>query len=191
MQTDARLVKDVQNARERCAYLSCKAYSLTLAARESRCAARKAQVLQSDVFEKAETGFYLFNYPVGNDMLFFAELQSVDKVYRFGNGHVSHAGDVYAADRYGERFLSQTLSAAFGACDLGHALFDLGAHGRALSLKIPTLEVFAYTLEWAREFTRKGAVFPLALVAQVELFACRKAGYPYLRRAARLSAYRA
>ena len=60
---------------------------------------------------------------------------------------------------------------AFRTGDLGHALFYLGAHGRTLRLEIPALKIFAYALERAREFACKRAVFPLALVAEVKLFA--------------------
>ena len=80
-------------------------------------------------------------------MLLFAQLERLDKFYRFGHGHVAHARDVNASDRDGKRLLAQTLTMAFRAGDLGHALFYLGAHGRALRLEIPALKVFAYTLE--------------------------------------------
>ena len=171
VQADARLIEDIQHPRERSADLRCKPYALALAARERRRAAREAKILKSDIFEKAEARLDLFKDPVGNYMLFFAQLERLDKFYRFGHGHIAHARYVNAADRDGKRLLAQALSMAFRAGDLGHALFYLGAHGRALRLEIPALKVFAYTLERAREFACKRAVFPLTLVAEVKLFA--------------------
>lgn len=60
---------------------------LALAARERRRAAREAEILKSDIFEKAEARLDLFNDPVGNYMLLFAQLERLDKFYRFGHGH--------------------------------------------------------------------------------------------------------
>ena len=118
MKSDARLIENIQYTSERCAYLCCKAYSLALAAGQGRRTAGKAQILQTYIFKKAETGFDLFYYPVGDDMLFFVQLQSVNKIHSLDNGHIAHTCDIYPSDCNRKRFLSQTLTMALGACDL-------------------------------------------------------------------------
>ena len=169
VQSDARLVEDVEHAHERGAYLRREPDALALAARERRRRARERQVLQPHAREEAETGAYLLEDAVGNHHVPRAEGrgQRLDEGQFLRDRHVAEVDDGHAAHGDGEGLLFEPLAAAVRAGVLAEVLLILLAHGLALRLAVAPLEAVHQALEGLAERARaaRGLVLQLQRLA--------------------------
>ena len=147
MESDARLVKDIEHAHQRAADLGRKADALALAAAERSRAARKGQITQSHALEEVEPLDDLLKNLRTDDALLFGQLEVLHKCDRVRDALLAEVGDVDAADRDGKALLAQTLTAACVAGNFRHVGADLVLDPVRRGLAVAALEVRDHALE--------------------------------------------
>ena len=122
VQTDTRLVQNIQHAGQIRADLGRQTNALAFAARQRTCRARQGEILQPDTLQKAESGADLFDDAVADQMLALAHgrLKSVEKLQRFGDGFVGELLDVQPADRHRQYLGLQTGAVTLGTQNIPH-----------------------------------------------------------------------
>ena len=121
VQSDGRLVKDIENAHQARADLRRQTDTLRLAAGERRARARERQVFESYRAQEAEAVFDLLQNTLADAHLLLGQRQLIHKVERVDDGFFAVVADAKSADRDGERFAAEPLAAAGGAGALAHA----------------------------------------------------------------------
>ncbi len=139
MQAYARLVKNIQNAGKRTAYLRCKTDTLTFTARQSCRTARKREITKPHVAQKADSVIYFLYDAVRNHMLGRSKLGCIGISLYVVDSHIADFGNIFAA--YGDRkgFLFQSFAAADGTIGGAHIAFYVPLYPFGLGLGIPTL----------------------------------------------------
>ena len=102
VQTDRRLIEDIQNAHEARTDLRGKADTLALAAGERCRCARKREIAQTHRLQKAETGFDLAQNLLGNHGEIALQLQILYKRQRVGNRQAAKLHNIESAHRHGQ-----------------------------------------------------------------------------------------
>ena len=169
VQADARLVKDIQHAHQRRADLRGQTDALRLSAGERPGRARKRQILQADIFQKAEAVADLLQDRLGDHSLRALEPEAVQKVQLPADGETAELRDGQAADCDRPRNIREPLAAAVRAGRGRHIFLQLLAHRVGLCLAEAALKVGQDALEGLLE--RAAAV--AALIAKLQLFPAR------------------
>ena len=149
VQSDARLIENVEHAHERGADLRGQPDALRFAAGERRRGAREREILQADALQKTETAADLFEDASGDHRLHIGQLrfERVKEAQTLRYGEIAELGDIHSADGDGENFLPETAAAAVRAGRFRHALLDLRAHGRALRFAVTSFEIVRHALK--------------------------------------------
>ena len=134
VQTDARLVEDVEHADERRADLRGEADALRLAARERRRGALQREVAHPDVVQEAQPLRDLPDDAVADEALRLAQRQPAEEAERLAHAEERELVDVEPADGDGEAGRLEPRPVALRARPVGHVLLDLLAHLLGLGL---------------------------------------------------------
>ena len=169
VQSDGRLVEDIQHPHQAAADLCGKPDALALAAGERRARARKRQIVQTDRLQKAEAVFDLLQNALADTQLLLGEREGIDKRDLLRHAHARERVNVHAADRHRQRLAPQPAALTRGAGALAHALLQLRAHALALRLLIAAFEVVDDALKRLVEH----ALAARLVVVQLQLFALR------------------
>jgi len=169
VQSDGRLVEDIQHPHQAAADLRGKPDALALAAGERRARARKRQIVQTDRLQKAEAVFDLLQNALADTQLLLGEREGIDKRDLLRHAHARERVNVHAADRHRQRLAPQPAALTRGAGALAHALLQLRAHALALRLLIAAFEVVDDALKRLVEH----ALAARLVVVQLQLFALR------------------
>lgn len=121
VQSDRRLVEDIEDAHQARADLRRETDALRLAAGERRARARERQVFQTHRAQEAEAVFDLLQNALADAHLLLGQRQLIHKVERVDDGFFAVVADAKSADRDGEGFAAEPLAAATGAGALAHA----------------------------------------------------------------------
>ena len=121
VQSDGRLVEDIEHAHQARADLRRHPDALGFAARERRARARERQVFESYRAQEAEAVFDLLQNALADAHLLLGQRQLIHKVERVDDGFFAVVADTKSADRDGEGFAAEPLAAAGGAGTLAHA----------------------------------------------------------------------
>ena len=121
VQSDGRLVKDIEDAHQARADLRRQTDTLRLAAGERRARARERQVFESYRAQEAEAVFDLLQNALADAHLLLGQRQLIHKVERVDDGFFAVVADAKVPDRDRERFAAQSLAAAGGTGALAHA----------------------------------------------------------------------
>ena len=147
VQSDGRLVEDIEDAHQARADLRRQTDALRFAAGERRARARERQVFESYRAQEAEAVFDLLQNALADAHLLLRERELIHKVERVDHGFFAIVTDAKSADRDGEGFAPQSLAAATGAGALAHAALELFAHAVALRFLIAALQVGDHALK--------------------------------------------
>ena len=147
MQTDGRLVEDIQHAHQRRADLRCQPDTLALAAGQRAGRARKRQIFQSDRLQKAETVHNLLDYSVTDFVLHFGQLERVEELHRLDDRLFRKLRDVQSAERDRQHLRAQTAAVACRTRTFAHHFFNLAARPLAVGLTVTALQIGDDTLE--------------------------------------------
>ena len=109
MQSDRRLIEDVEHAPQVGADLRRQTDALSFAARKRRRAASKRQITDADVAQEPQPIEDLAKDPLGDERLAVGELQRVEHPQRFGDGEVDVIGHRAALDLDRQALLLQPL----------------------------------------------------------------------------------
>jgi aminoglycoside phosphotransferase len=104
VQTDARLVENVEDPHELRANLRRQAQTLRLAAGERRGATVKGEVSEADLLEKVQPLRYLMQYRLADNSVISLELEFHKELVRPLDTEPARAGNVDAVDLYSEAF---------------------------------------------------------------------------------------
>ena len=169
VESDARLVQDIQHTHQRRADLRGKADTLRFAAGQRPRRAGEGQILQTDALQEAKTGANLTQNLLRNDRLRPLEVQGVKELQLLIDRHGAELHDGQPADRHRPGNIGQALTAAVRAGRGRHQLLQLLAHGIGLGLAVTALHIGHDTLK--RLLQRSPAV--AAFIMQLKLFALR------------------
>ena len=146
METDRRLVEDVQHADQAGPDLGGKADALGLTARQGGRAPVERQVPHADIVEEAQALDDLAQDPVGDQRLVGRQVKRLGPLDRRLDGLVRGLVDGEAADRDGEALRLEASAVAVGARPQRHPLLDALLLGLRLRLVVATLEAGEQTL---------------------------------------------
>ncbi len=169
MQTNGRLVQNVQYAHQTGADLGGQPDALRLAAGQRARAARQREVVQPHVPQEAQPGVDLLQDEPGNQALLLGEMHVFEKAHRVAHGHFADLGDVFAVHGDRQRFPSKPAPAAFRAGRVGHVALVYLLHRVAAGFAVAALKVGNDALKRRLEPPHA----PVALVFQRQLFVFR------------------
>ena len=152
MQSDRRLVQDVQHADKRRTDLRCQTNALRFTARERRCRTRKVQISETDVGQESQPRANFFEDLMRDQHLTLVELQIAEKLLGTLDRGFRDRGDVLTADRYGEGFRLQTRTVADLHVVGRHEFLDVFLHVVAARFVVTALQVVDHAFE--RRFVR-------------------------------------
>ncbi len=140
VQTDRRLVENVQDADESGADLGGQADALGLAAGERAGRPVQGEVVQTDVDQEPQSFVDLLQHPLGDLLVAGAELQLAQEVRAVADGHPGDLGDrlPHDGDREDDRLEAGALTGGTG--HLAHVALEALAAGVALGLAVPALD---------------------------------------------------
>ena len=165
VQTDGRLVQNIEHPHEGGADLGGQADALALAAGQGGGSPAQSEVLEPHTLEEAKAVLDLLEDAVGDEVLLGGELQAVHEGQGVVHRLAAEGVDADTPHRDGQGLLPQALAAAVGAGPLSHALLQIPAHGVALGLPVAALQVVDHALEGLHQ----GALAVLPVVGQLEL----------------------
>src|SRR3569833_2187730 len=159
MQTDRRLVEDVENANEPRTDLRRETNALRFAARQRFRRAAKREVIQADVDEKSETLAHFLenrrgNLPIKSRLAVTAHRDVLEERQRLGHRQLDDLTDVPSFNGHRKRLGLETTSLARRARHFDHVLLQLHAHGVGIRLFIPPLDVAEHTFPLDAFFLR-------------------------------------
>ena len=125
VQTDGRLVQNIQHAHERRADLRREPDTLALAAGQRARRARQGQVFQTDRLQKAQPVLDLLDHAVADFMLHLGQAQGLQEFHRLDDRLLRKLRNVQPADRDRKHLRPQATAVARRARDLAHALLNL------------------------------------------------------------------
>ena len=96
MQADARLVEDIEHARQAAANLRRQTDTLRLAARKRACAAVERQIIKADVVEELQACLNLLQHLLGDNLLALVELQLCKKLQAVAHRQRRNLTDILA-----------------------------------------------------------------------------------------------
>ncbi len=171
VQADGRLVEDIEHAHQARADLRGEADALAFAAGERCRRARERQIAEADGLQKFEARANFAQDLLRDDGHIARELQLVHEFQLLRDRHFAEIHDAHAADGHGEADVGQALAMALGTGTLGHAGFQLAAHGVRLRFLKAALDVVHDALKRALERAAAvgavivdGEVFPFCAV---------------------------
>ena len=147
MQSDARLIEDVEHPHQARADLGRQADALALAAGERRRRAGERQIAEPHALQEAKTRADLLQNLLGDQQFLFAQRQTLDKFQRLDDRQIGEGGNVHPPDRDREGGGLQAPPLAGRAGNFRHAFLNVRAHGRALRLAVAAFEVRHDALE--------------------------------------------
>src|SRR5690606_31549389 len=122
VKADARLVQDVDHARELGAHLASKANALGLAAGKTRPGSIEREVAEPDAIQKAKPTLDFLQYFASDVAGGALELEGVEKLPAIPHGHAPQARQRLSADAYGGALGAEPRAAAGGALRGSHEL---------------------------------------------------------------------
>ena len=125
VQTDGRLVQNIQHAHERRADLRREPDTLALAAGQRARRARQGQVFQADRLQEAQPVLDLLDHAVADFMLHLGQAQGLQEFHRLDDRLLRKLRNVQPADRDRKHLRPQAAAVARRARDLAHALLNL------------------------------------------------------------------
>ena len=130
MQTDARLVQNVQNARQCAADLRCQTDTLTFTARQRHRRSCKGEVIEPHVTQETKTAVDFFQNRVRNQVLRFRQgrFQLVHEIAKVIHGHIAKLRDIFTANGHRKGFLFQTLPLTAVAGRVTHQTLDIASY---------------------------------------------------------------
>ncbi len=140
MQTDGRLVEDVQHAYESGADLGGQADALGLAAGERAGRAVQREVVQADVDQEPQSFVDLLQHALGDLLVAGVELQLAQELRAVADRHRGDLGDRLLHDRDREDDRLQARALTGGAGHLAHVALEALTAGVALGLAVPPLD---------------------------------------------------
>ena len=141
VQADARLVEDIQHARQRGADLRRQPDALTFAAGQRPGGSGERQVFQPDAVQEAEPFADLLEDSGGDHLIALGKLQLIDECERVRHRHIAEFADVDPAYRHSETHGGEAASFAGVAGDLAHVRFDLLLDPAALRITETAFQV--------------------------------------------------
>ena len=115
MQTDARLIKDIQRAYKRTSEGRHKIDSLTLTSGKRIGGSIKRKIAKSHIFNIFQTRDDLLDCLVGNLVLLLGQLDITEEIKHRRHVHAQQFMDILSSDLDIERLLTEPASAAFAA----------------------------------------------------------------------------
>ena len=114
MQTNARLVQDVEHINQLRTHLRRQSDTLALATRQRARRTRQRQITQAHIDQKACTRAHLLQYFVRNSALLIIQfiLDLLGPNGKFSNAHIAHLGDILTTNAEIERLATQTRATA-------------------------------------------------------------------------------
>ena len=103
VETDRRLVEDVEHAYQPAADLTGEPDALSLAAGERAGRPAQREVVEPDIEQEAHAGVDLFHDPLGDHPVSFAQLERRQRLGRLTDAQVAELVDVAPVDGDGER----------------------------------------------------------------------------------------
>ena len=169
METDGRLVENVEHAHQAAADLRGKTDALRLAAGERRARAGKRQIFKPHRAQKAQSRLDLLQNALTDKPLLRCQrgLQLLHEVKRRNHGFFRIVRNAAAADRDGKRLAAQALPPAVRTRALAHAGFQLVAHAVALRFAVAPLQIGDHALKRLIQ----NALSARLIVLQLQLFA--------------------
>ena len=165
VQTDRRLVQDIEHPHQRGADLGGQADALALPAGQGARLAAEGEVLQAHRPQKSQPGADLLQNLVGDHHLRFAQGNGIQEgqglVHRLFTEVVD--GDVSHGDR--QSLPLQAFAVAVRTRALAHAVLNLPLHGVRLGLPVAALQV----VDDALKGLVQGALAPGLVVVQLQL----------------------
>src|SRR5437870_5092784 len=130
MQSDRRLVEDVQHAHEAAADLGREADALSFPAREGDGGALECEIIEADIYEKPQAvGHFLQNRPrnlrIQSGAAWPSERDLREEVKRLAHGKRHDVADALACHQYREALGLEAPAAAGGTRLLDHVLLEL------------------------------------------------------------------
>ena len=121
METNARLIKDIQHIHQLAANLRGKPNALRLAARKSLRRTVKAQVVETNIVHKAHAGLDFFQNFGRYSALTVSEFRVyfVEECAQVGNVHRGEVGDIFISNTKTQRLTVKAVALAIGTSTFG------------------------------------------------------------------------
>ncbi len=151
VESDGRLVQDVQHAHEARAYLRGEPDALRLAARERLRRSAEREVVEPHVHQKTEPVAYFLEDRAGDSRVepgpaVRPNRYSLEELERVHYRQLAHLADVAITDGDGERFRAQPPTAARAARSLDHVCLELGAYRIGRRIGVAAFDVGDHAL---------------------------------------------
>ena len=140
VETDRRLVEDVEHPHQTAADLTGEPDALSLTAGERARRPTQREVVEPDIEQEAHAGIHFFHDPLGDHPVSFAQLERRQRLGRLTDAQVAELVDVAPIDGDGERRGAQSCPATCRARDLAHVALDLLAGPVALGVGVPAAQ---------------------------------------------------
>ena len=147
MESDARLVQDVQDAYQTGSNLGRQPYPLRLAARKRAGRSGQRQIVETDVRQEAEPCPYLLEYLICDHRFFFSKRKTVQKVQRLNDRKIAELCYALSADSDREYLRLEPSSPARLAAVYPHVFAESFLHEFGARLAVPSLEIRQKPLE--------------------------------------------
>ena len=148
VQTDGRLVQNIQHAHERRTDLRRQTDALALAARQRTRSTRQGQVFQTDRLQKSQTVQDFLDDTITDLVLHLGQFQIMHEIQCLGDRQFTVLGDVQTAHCDRKNLFFETMAVTVRAENLTHAVLNLGTHVIAVRLVIAAFQIVDDALEW-------------------------------------------
>ena len=143
MQSDGRLIQNIQHTHQGGTDLCSQTNPLALAAGQRCRRACQGQVLQTHGIQKSQSIFDLLQDPLGDHLLSLAQFQPVNKLQFLSDAFLAECVNVHPTHRNCQGFPAQTAAFAGGTGTLAHALLQLTLHRIRLGFPVAALQIVA------------------------------------------------
>ena len=165
VQTDGRLVQNIQHPHKTAADLGGQADALAFTAGQGAAGPGQGQVAEAHGLQEAQPGADLLEDLGGDDLLGGGQGQGVEELQLPVHRKLRGLHNGQAAHRHRQRLRPQTAALTRRAGALGHELLELPLAGVGLGFLIPALQVVGL------EGLVQGAPAPGLVIVQLQLFA--------------------
>ena len=139
MQAYARLVEDIEHARQAAANLRRQTDTLRLTARKRACAAVERQIIKANIIEELQACLNLLQHLLGDNLLALAQLQLCKKLQAVAHRQRRNLTDILAAYQNRQGLWLQAAAMTGRAGSARHELLQILTHSVAESLTVAAL----------------------------------------------------
>ena len=160
VQSDGRLIKNIQNPHETGADLGCEPDTLAFATGKGAGAASEGQIIQSHISKERKPALDLLDDLTGDLLLHIGQRQGIHKLQRVPYAHFAEVADIDAAHRHRQHFRAQTVSVTVGAGNRGHKRGNIIPHPLAVGLLKAAFQIVDNALKFIDKFSLEAGGLP-------------------------------